>query len=123
LAHVAHYVCWCHTLDLVYKDIEKVVPGLADLRELCTKIVRAYKMSQPLRAAYEEAQDESNNSRKRTLKQGVPTRWLSDYYMFERLLDEIEPVMLALTAERPDLLLSDDQVRCHYLIMVFIGLF
>nr|XP_017025172.1 E3 SUMO-protein ligase ZBED1-like [Drosophila kikkawai] len=80
--------CFAHTVNLVVQDCLKL-DCLVPLLAKCKSTVTYFKSST---IAYKKLRDYQDGQTKYSLKQEVPTRWNSAYYMIDRILKTHEAI-------------------------------
>ena len=86
-AEVKHLGCFAHTLQLVINDAVLSQRTVVDMLALSRRIVGHFKHSTQAITKLKLLQQE-NNLPVQKLKQDVPTRWNSQMYMLQRLLEQ-----------------------------------
>lgn len=113
-----HYGCYAHTLNLIIQDTLKI---LQPLLEKIKKIVRHFKTSSTALAKLLKAQTTENpDCIPKRLKQEVPTRWNSAYYMLQRFVELESHVRSTIAILRQDLpiISNEEWVWCAELCKI-----
>lgn len=88
--------CFAHTLNLIVKNALCAIPEIDDVRKKSRKIIKYFKASHVATEKLTEIQDILNLPHHKLIIE-VDTRWNSTYVMFERLLEQKQSVIAALS--------------------------
>ncbi|CAB4027116.1 zinc finger BED domain-containing 1-like [Paramuricea clavata] len=95
-----HIPCFAHTLNLIVKGALEADPGMVALKKNC-------KASDKLR----EIQRQLGLTDKKLI-QDVDTRWNSTFYMFERIVEQHDPVTTTLCLQsKGEMCLSNEDIE------------
>ncbi|CAK1582297.1 unnamed protein product [Parnassius mnemosyne] len=113
-----HFGCYAHTLNLVVDDALKIVK---DTLEKIKNIVSYFKRSSSAtdRLIKYQVQQQINIPKK--LKQSIPTRWNSTFFMLQRFVELEEAVRATLALVQRDFdesLSEDDWIICTQLTTI-----
>lgn len=107
-----HYGCYAHTLNLIVQDVlKKLEPPNNPVLDKIKKIVRHFKSSSTAQQKLLKSQtSEEPSCIPKRLKQEVPTRWNSTYYMLQRFVDLESHIRATVATLRQDLpLISNEE--------------
>ena len=91
--------CFAHTLNLIVKKSLNDLPIISQIREKCRRLVAYFKHSNVANDKLKETQILVNTPSHKLILE-VETRWNSTYEMFQRLLEQKQAIILALTSLR-----------------------
>ena len=89
-----HIRCYAHCLNLIVVDSIKATKGLAEVRDLVSKVVTQTRQSTSTNDKFHQIQRSLGIQNTKKLIQDCPTRWNSFYEMLERFLSLKDAVSL-----------------------------
>ncbi|KAK0147477.1 Zinc finger BED domain-containing protein 1 [Merluccius polli] len=95
LLNVRHALCIAHSLNLIVRKSFDEVPGLAELRAKCRKMVTYFRTSTTAKETLAAVQKQMGRPVLKMIIE-VDTRWNSTFSMLQRLYEVREPVGAAL---------------------------
>lgn len=113
-----HFGCYAHTLNLVIDDALKIVK---DNLEKIKNIVAYFKRSSTATDKLVKYQVQQSGNIPKKLKQSVPTRWNSTFFMLQRFVELEEAVRATLALVQRDIdetLFEEDWIICTQLASI-----
>ena len=102
LLNVRHALCIAHSLNLIVRKSFDEVPGLAELRAKCRKMVTYFRTSTTAKETLAAVQKQMGRPVLKMIIE-VDTRWNSTFRMLQCLYEVREPVGAALAYLRTDI--------------------